>query len=155
MIKRIRTDVKEAMRNKDIVKRDVLKMVLNKANMLAKDAKVEVPTDEMVLDAIKKEIKQIDDTLDILKKNAREESELYVESSAKKKLLQAYLPVQMDSETLKTEINAFLNKNGIDRSNKGAIMKAVMPVFKAKADGKLINQVVSEILFGSASQTKA
>lgn len=146
MITKIRTDLKEAMKEKNVVKRDVLKMVLNKANMLAKDAKTEVPTNEMVLDAIKKEMKQIQDTMDILKVNEKESSELYIESNTKKELLQTYLPAQMDATTLKAEINAFLNENGIDKSNKGAIMKSVMPVFKVKADGKLINQVVSELM---------
>ncbi len=146
MITKIRTDLKTAMKEKNILQRDVLKMVLNKANMLAKDAKIEVPTNDMVLDAIKKEIKQIQDTIDILKTNGKEESELYTESVAKQEFLQTYLPAQMDAETLKAEITAFLDANGIDKTNKGAIMKAVMPEFKAKADGKLINQVVTELM---------
>lgn len=146
MITKIRTDLKEAMKEKNVVKRDVLKMVLNKANMLAKDAKIEVPTNEMVLDAIKKEMKQIQDTVDILKTNNKEDSDLYKESIVKQTVLQSYLPAQMDAETLKTEISAFLKKNGIDKTNKGAVMKAVMPAFKAKADGKLINQVVNELM---------
>ena len=58
MITQIKQDIKTAMRNKDIVKRDVLKMVLNKANLLAKDSKLEEPNTNMVLDAIKKESKQ-------------------------------------------------------------------------------------------------
>lgn len=146
MITRIRTDLKEAMREKDTLKRDVLKMVLNKANMLAKDAKIEIPTDEMVMDAIKKEIKQIQDTRDILETNNKKDSELYVESATKQQILKTYLPVQMDADTLRNEIIAFLDVNGVDKTNKGAIMKAVMPVFKAKADGKLINQIVTELM---------
>lgn len=146
MITTIRNDLKVAMKDKDILKRDVLKMVLNKANMLAKDAKIEVPTNEMVLDAIKKEMKQIQDTIDILKTNNKEDSDLYRESVTKQAVLQGYLPAQMDAETLKTEISAFLETNGVDKTNKGAVMKAVMPAFKAKADGKLINQVVTELM---------
>ena len=34
----------------------------------------------------------------------------------------------------------------IATKNKGQIMKAVMPALKGKADGKLINQVVSKLL---------
>lgn len=146
MITTIRNDLKVAMKDKDVLKRDVLKMVLNKANMLAKDAKIEVPTNEMMLDAIKKEMKQIQDTMDILKANNKEDSDLYKESITKQTVLQGYLPAQMDAETLKTEISAFLEANGVDKTNKGAVMKAVMPAFKTKADGKLINQVVTELM---------
>jgi hypothetical protein len=58
MINRIYEDIKQSMKNKEIVKRDTLKMVLNTSKLLAKDAKIETPTDEMVLNAIKKELKQ-------------------------------------------------------------------------------------------------
>ena len=32
------------------------------------------------------------------------------------------------------------------KSNKGAVMKTVMPIFKGKADMKIVNQVIGEIL---------
>lgn len=146
MISRIREDLKTAMKEKNTVQRDVLKMVLNKANMIAKDAKIETPTDEMVISAIKKENKQLQDTIDILEKNDKTDSELYAESKQKMSILNGYLPAQLDEETLRREILGFLVTNGIDMTNRGMIMKAVMPAFKDKADGKLINQVVTKIL---------
>ena len=35
--------------------------------------------------------------------------------------------------------------DGIEYGNKGSVMKAIMPRLKGKADGKLINQIVTEI----------
>lgn len=146
MIKKIYEDIKVSMKEKNICKRDVLKMVLNKANALAKDAKIEVPTDEMILDAIKKESKQIQDTIDILVKNEKVDSDLYKESVSKLEILKEYLPKQLSEEELKIEIQKFINDNNIDITNKGNVMKVIMPVFKSKADGKLINKVVSSLL---------
>ena len=37
-------------------------------------------------------------------------------------------------------------KNNIDTSNRGLVMKSVMPEFKSKADGKLINKVVGTLI---------
>lgn len=146
MITQIRKDIKTSMIEKNIVKRDVLKMVLNKANALAKDSKIDEPTNEMVLDAIKKESKQIQDTIDILLKNNKTDSELYTESITKLDILKTYLPKQLSEEELKVQIKEFIENNNIDTSNRGAIMKAVMPEFKSKADGKLINKVVSSFV---------
>lgn len=146
MIKTIRADIKTAMIEKDVIKRDVLKMVLNKANALAKDAKIDEPTTDMVLDAIKKETKQIQDTVDILTSNGKSDSDLYKESIQKMDILKVYLPKQLTEDELENEIKEFIEKNSVDTSNRGAIMKAVMPEFKSKADGKLINKVVSKLL---------
>lgn len=146
MIKTIRTDIKTAMMEKDVIKRDVLKMVLNKANSLAKDAKIDEPTNDMVLDAIKKEMKQIQDTIDILTSNGKSDSDLYKESVQKLDILKAYLPKQLTEDELEVQIKEFIEKNNIDTSNRGAVMKVVMPEFKSKADGKLINKVVGKLL---------
>ena len=146
MIKRIHADIKTAMKEKNITQRDVLKMVLNKANALAKDEKIDSPTDAMVIDAIKKESKQIQDTIDILVKNAKTDSDLYVESVNKLEILKTYLPKQLTEDELTVEIKKFLEENAIDTSNRGSVMKAVMPKFKDVADGKLINKVVGSLL---------
>lgn len=146
MIKQIRTDIKTAMMEKDTIKRDVLKMVLNKANAIAKDKKIDEPSNEMVLDAIKKESKQLQDTIDILVKNKKEDSDLYKESVTKMDILKSYLPKQLSEEELTKEIKDFIEKNNIDTSNRGLVMKSVMPEFKSKADGKLINKVVGTLI---------
>ncbi|MBR3261855.1 MAG: GatB/YqeY domain-containing protein, partial [Lachnospiraceae bacterium] len=46
------------------------------------------------------------------------------------------------------EIRATLEKDFADviaTKNKGQIMKTIMPAFKGKADGKLINQIVADL----------
>ena len=47
------------------------------------------------------------------------------------------------------EIRNIINEKFADivaTKDKGKIMKAVMPEFKGKADGKLINQIITELL---------
>lgn len=145
MITIIKSDIKTAMKEKDILKRDVLKMVLNKANTIAKEEKQEIPSDEMIITAIKKELKQLDDTIDVLVKNNKQDSDLYRESITKQEILKGYLPKQLSEEELTQEIKTFISENNVDTSKKGLVMKAIMPVFKSKADGKLINKVVSNM----------
>lgn len=145
MINRIRADIKTAMLNKDNNSRDVLKMVLDKANANAKEKKIEVPTNDMVIDAINKERKQIKQTLDILVKNKKEDSDLYKESIIKYNLLETYLPKQMSEDEIKDAISKIIVEKNLDTKNKGLIMKNVMPVLKGKADGKFISSIVNSL----------
>lgn len=145
MINKIRTDIKTAMLNKDNISRDVLKMVLDKANANAKEKKIEVPTNEMVIDAINKERKQIKQTLDILVQNKKEDSDLYKESITKYNLLETYLPKQMSEDEIKDVVNKIIIEKNLDIKNKGLIMKNVMPVLKGKADGKIISSIVNSL----------
>lgn len=145
MINKIRADIKIAMLNKDNISRDVLKMVLDKANANAKEKKIEVPTNEMVIDAINKERKQIKQTLDILVQNKKEDSDLYKESITKYNLLETYLPKQMSEDEIKDVVNKIIIEKNLDIKNKGLIMKNVMPILKGKADGKIISSIVNSL----------
>ena len=52
----------------------------------------------------------------------------------------------MSEEEVRKAVYAIISSTDIQQIGKGAIMKAVMPKLKGKADGKLINKVVSEIV---------
>ena len=54
MYNKIMSEIKEAMKNKETDKKDVLKMAVTKAQAVAKEKKCEV-TEEIMLDGIKKE----------------------------------------------------------------------------------------------------
>ena len=63
MYNKIMSEIKEAMKNKETDKKDVLKMAVTKAQAVAKENKCEV-TEEIMLDGIKKELKQLKDDFD-------------------------------------------------------------------------------------------
>lgn len=143
MFKKLQEEIKAAMIAKDHVKRDVLKMVLNKAREIAKEAKTEDVSDDMIVEAAKKELKQIQQTIASLK--GKEDCSLYQESIRKASILEEeYIPQQMSEEQLRKELSKFIEENGLKGQGKAA-MKIVMPAFKNKADGKLISKLVSEL----------
>ena len=146
---RIKNDIKQAMIDKDEVKKITLKMVVNKANAQAKDIalknKTEIElTDEVMITAINKEFKQIEETIAMIESNGKTDSELYANSVKAREILAEYLPKQLTEEELEVEIRKLLE--GIDTSNKGLVMKTVMGELKGKANGKLINTVTMKIL---------
>ena len=144
MYVKIKADIKDAMRSKDNVKRDVLKMVVDKAKTIMKERNPtdssDVIPDDVMIQAINKEIKQLNQTKDAL--IGRETTEYYIETVHKITILSGYLPSQMTKEEVESAVERILS-NG-DYNNFGMKMKAVMSELRGKADNNLIKEVVEQ-----------
>lgn len=138
----IKADILDAMKNKDFAKRDCLKNVMGKAKMTAKDSRIQLDSeeipDDIMLDALNKEVKQLNQTIDALKN--RKDAELYKLSVVQLDLLNKYLPKQMTKEEIEKEVIDILS-NG-EYNGFGQMMKACMAELKGKADSKLIKEAV-------------
>lgn len=137
MFKRIQADIKTAMMNKDTDKKEVLKMVSSKAQLDAKEKKKEM-SDEIVVTALKRELKQLIQTKESLK--GYEESDLYQSTVNKISIVSNYLPVEMSEEEINQEVRRILSSGNYP--NFGLKMKAVMAELKGKADNSLIKKAV-------------
>ena len=58
--------------------------------------------------------------------------------------MKVYAPVMLDKDGIIKIINEKFS-DVVASKNKGQIMKSIMPEFKGKADGKLINAIVEEL----------
>ena len=141
MYNKIMSDIKEAMKNKETDKKDVLKMAVTKAQAVAKEKKCEV-TEEIMLDGIKKELKQLNQTKDSLK--GKEDSDLYKSTMYKIEVLNKYLPEMLSAEDVAVKVKMLLEE--VKPKNKGEAMKVVMKELKGKADNKVISKCVDEYL---------
>lgn len=149
----IKEEIKTAMKNKDTEKRDVLKMVVDKAKAIVKEKNptnvTEDIPDDVILQAIQKEVKQLNQTKDALK--GKENTDLYASTTLKIGILSEYLPTQMTENELEKYIESELIELTevnvkISPKIKGMVMKNIMPKLKGKADSRLINQVVDRLL---------
>ena len=144
MYTKIKNEIKEAMKNKNTTKRDVLKMVVDKAKNLKKEQypndTSEAISNDYIVSAINKEIKQLNQTKDSLK--GREDTDLYKETEIKITILSDYLPKMMTREEVEIEVKRILNAGNYD--NFGLKMKAAMTELKGKADNKIIKEVVEK-----------
>jgi uncharacterized protein YqeY len=64
-------------------------------------------------------------------------------------IINEFAPVLIvDEDVIRHMINDALTENSIDatKKNKGIVMKTIMPMFKGKADMKIVNMVIGEIL---------
>lgn len=149
----IKEEIKTAMKNKDTEKRDVLKMVVDKAKAIVKEKNptnvTEDIPDNVILQAIQKEVKQLNQTKDALKD--KENTDLYASTTLKIGILSEYLPTQMTENELEKYIESeLIELTGVNveisPKIKGMVMKNIMPKLKGKADSRLINQVVDRLL---------
>lgn len=142
MYTKIKSELKEAMKTKDTIKRDVLKMVIDKAKTITKEKNPhdtgESISDEVIVTAINKEVKQLNQTKDALK--GKEDTDLYKETEIKIAILSEYLPKMMSKEEVEESVKKILN--GGEYANFGMMMKACMAELKGKADNKVIKEVV-------------
>lgn len=143
----IKNQIKEAMKIKDTVRKDVLKLVVDKAKTIIKETNPHddgscIP-DDVIIQAVNKEMKQLNQTKDMLK--GKEDTELYETTVQKIYILESYLPKMMTREEIKVAVTNILH-NGEHYHNFGMVMKAVMSELKGKADSKLITEVVKEVL---------
>ena len=142
MYEKIKSEIKEAMKNKDTIKRDVLKMVVDKAKAAMKEkdptGSYENIPNEVIGDAVRKELKQLQQTKDSLA--SKEDSDLFVQTAAKMEILAPYVPQMMTKEEIEQEVSRILTAH--QAQNFGGKMKLVMAELKGRADSKLIKEVV-------------
>lgn len=137
MITKIQAEIKSAMIEKNRDKKDVLRSVVAKAQLAAKEAKCDI-SNEIVIVAVQKELKQLNQT----KESVPPETDLYKSTIYKIGILEEYLPKQMTEEEVKSTVSKILANGEYD--NMGAMMKVVMAELKGKADNRLISAAVKE-----------
>ena len=130
----------QAMKEKNRVKKTVIAdMVACAKNMAIEKGCKDNITEEITDAAILKSKKICQEQIDTCPTNRPDLLEGF-------QLCMTYIdelaPKMMSEDEVRQSVKDILA--GVDMTNKGAAMKLVMPVLKGKADGKLINKVVSE-----------
>jgi len=142
--RQLQDDLKRAMRAKDQVRLRTLRLVL----AAIKNQEVEVMgelSDADVAAILQREAKQRRETLEELKQVTR--PELAESEQAELDILTEYLPKQLGRDEiaeLARQVIAELNAEGPHQM--GLVMRTMMAELKGQADGKLVNQVVRELL---------
>ena len=141
---RLMADLKDAMKNKDKLRKDVITMVRAAIKQKEVDERVELD-DSDILDIISKQLKEKKSSIDEFKKGNRED--LVKQTNDEIEILLKYLPEQLSGEELKEIIKKVIDENEItSMKDIGKLMKNVMPLIKGKADGKQVNLIAKELL---------
>lgn len=144
-IDEVRADMVKAMKAKDKDTKETLSMLLAALKNKAIDKRADL-TPEEETQVILKEIKQTKETLDM---TPADRTEIIEECNKRLAVLEQYAPKMMDEAEIKEVVASVLAEMGLDAptvKDKGKIMKNLMPKVKGKADGKLVNEIVSAFM---------
>ena len=137
-------DLKSAMKDKNVIRKNVVQMVRAGILQIEKDNKVTLD-DEGVLDVIAKQLKQRRDSLPDYEKSGRED--LIAELKAEMDVLMEYLPKQLTRDELEEIVGQAVEATGASSmKDMCKIMAEVMPKVKGRADGKMINEIAKAML---------
>lgn len=98
-------------------------------------------TDDDVVAVLRKGVKTRLESVEQFQRGGRDD--LATQEQAEIEMLRIYLPPDVDPDEIRTAVKAAI-AGGAD--SMGAVMGVVMPQFRGRADGKLINQIVREEL---------
>ncbi len=143
---KLTADMKEAMKAKEAGKQrlSVIRLVRGAIRQLEIDGKKELG-DEDVLGVIGKEAKQRRDAIEEFKKGGRDD--LVAAAEAEIAILMEYLPQQLTEDEIRALVKEAVATSGASSpKDMGKVMKELMPKVKGRADGKLVNEIVKELL---------
>lgn len=143
---KLNSDMKDAMRAKESLRL----MTIRQMRGAIKNKEIEVGhslADDEILGVITTQVKQRREAAQMYRDNQRDE--LADKEEAELAVLQAYLPAQLDEAALRVLIAESIRSVGAESPrDMGKVMGPVMAKTRGCADGKLVNQLVKELLGG-------
>ena len=137
-------DLKNCMKEKNVVRKNVIQMVRAAILQVEKDKQVSL-NDEQIIDIIAKESKKRKDSLVDYEKSGRED--LINEIKEEIDVLAEYLPKQLSAEEVEAIVKEVIAEVGAtSMKDMGKVMKAAKEKIGAVSDGKTINEAVKKCL---------
>ncbi len=148
-------DLKDAMRAGEARRRDVVRSLMAavrnteiaRVNVKDESASRQELSGADVLDVIQKQAKQRRESIAEYTKGGR--ADLVDAETEELAIIEAYLPQQLTRDEVTAEVRAVLAETGASGpGDKPKVMPAAIARMKGRADGRMINEVVTELLGG-------
>lgn len=141
---RLETDLKQAMRDRNDVARDTLRMLLAEIKNREIAAGQDLSADEAIA-VLQKAVKTRQESVEQFDRAGR--ADLVARERAEMAVVQTYLPRAMSEEEVRGAVRAVLAETGVaSKKDMGVAMKAVMARHKGRVDGKLAQKILGELL---------
>lgn len=144
---KISTDLKQAMKSGDTLRRDVLRLVDSaiKNVEIEKQKRETGLTDEEVLEVLGRAVKQRQDSIRQFEAGGR--PDLAEKEKVELEIIMPYLPAQLSQAEIETAVTEILAKSeNPTMADLGKIMGQAMAQLKGKADGNLVREIVKKQL---------
>jgi uncharacterized protein YqeY len=141
---RVDAELKEALKSRNELKLSVLRMI--KASLKNKEIEKMGPlSEEEIISVLSTMAKQRRESIEQFAAAGR--ADLAEKETRELQIVHSYLPAQLSTEEIdKIILSAIRECNASAPCDMGKVMKAVMPLTKGVADGKVVSQRVKELL---------
>lgn len=139
----LQKEMVSAMKAHDKPRKETISSLISAVKKAAIDEKCKDNiTEELVDRVLLKEKKTVQEMIDTC---PADRTETLAEYKQRMAVIDEFVPKMMTEEETRQAIYHIIATVDIQQTGKGALMKAIMPRLKGKADGKLINKIVTEI----------
>ena len=141
----VRKAMMDALKAGDKPRKEALSLLLSALKAKNIDKRADLTEDEENA-VVYKEIKEAQETLET---TPAERTEIIDECKLRIAVYSEFAPKRMDEAEIRHVIAETLSELGIDAptaKDKGRLMKTLMPKLSGKAEGRLVNQLVGEVL---------
>lgn len=137
-------DLKECMKDKNIIRKNTVQMIRAAILQVEKDKAIEL-NDEQIIEIIAKEAKKRKDAEANFEKSGRED--LINQNKEELSILTEYLPKQLTVQEVEEKVKEVIAETGATSiKDMGIVMKTAKEKIGTAADGKTISEVVKRLL---------
>jgi uncharacterized protein YqeY len=141
---KIQSDLHDAMRAHDETRKSALRMLIAAMKNAAIEARKPLDDDSIVT-VIQKQVKQCRESIVEFRKGGRED--LVSKEEGEMAVLEVYLPAQAGRDDIKSAARRVIAETGASGPREiGKVMPALTKEFAGRADGRLISEIVRELL---------
>lgn len=141
---RLQEDLTAAIRDRDELRRDTLRMVIAAVYNAAKSARRDLSDDEVV-QVLTREAKTRAESVEAFTAGGRPDAA--ERERAEIDIIRSYLPDQMDAAELERLVREAVAQSGATSPREmGKVMAALMPRIRGRADGKHVSALVAQEL---------
>ena len=141
---RLNDDMKQAMRDRDVLRRDVIRYLRSEVkNQEIRDQKE--LDDAGVIQVLSRQAQQRRDSIEAYREADRQD--LVDKEESELSVIMAYLPQQMTQEEITALVQQVVAEVGASGpEDMGKVMSAIMPQVQGKAEGREVNAIVQQTL---------
>jgi len=140
----LKSDLKDAMRAKDINKRDSIRSINTMIKQIEVDERKEL-TDDDIIKLIQRGVKQREEAILQYKEASRDDLVKIEQNQID--IYKNYLPEQLTQDELKSIIQNIIDEvKATSMKDMGKIMPKAKEIIGARSDGKKINQMIKELI---------
>ena len=140
----IKNDLKKAIKSQDTIKKSVYRFILSAIHN--EEIKLDKELDnDMVMKIMIKQAQQRKESIEAFKLGSRED--LISKETKELKIIEQFLPEQIDDSEIKNLAKETIDAVGAESiKDLGKVMPILMKKLSGKAEGKIVNKIVTELL---------